>query len=74
MMIGVFDIQEIELLEIFFIQGIVHSIHLVTDKATRKYKGFGFIEMTDEAGADRAVASLNRTTIRGRKIIVKLAD
>ncbi|NQX39320.1 RNA recognition motif. (a.k.a. RRM, RBD, or RNP domain) [Pedobacter steynii] len=68
------DIKEIELIEIFFVQGIVHSIHLVTDKITGKHKGYGFIEMADKAAADRAVTALNKTTIRGCRIAVKLLD
>lgn len=68
------DIQEIELIELFSVQGMIHSIHLITDKVTRKHKGYGFIEMLDKEGADRAVAFLNGTVLRGRKINIKLAE
>jgi RNA recognition motif-containing protein len=68
------DIQEVELIELFSIYGMLHSIHLLTDKVTHKHKGFGFIEMVDQAGADRAIAALNGMVIKGRKIGVKLAD
>jgi len=68
------DIQEIELIEMFIIYGMVHSIHLVADKKTRKHKGYGFIEMEDKCSAEQAVGSLNGTTIRGRTITVKLSD
>lgn len=68
------DIDEVELIEMFSIQGLVHSIHLITDKVTHKHKGFGFIEMVDQAGADRAIEALNGKVLKGRKITVKLAD
>jgi RNA recognition motif-containing protein len=68
------DIQETEMIELFSTQGMIHSIHLLTDKETGKQKGFGFIEMVDQAGADRAISALNQRVIRGRKITVKLAD
>lgn len=68
------DIQEVELIEMFSAQGLIHSINLITDKYTRKHKGYGFIEMVDQAGADRAIAALNGLVWKGRKITVKLAD
>lgn len=68
------DIKDVELIELFSIQGMIHSIHLLTDKVTRKHKGYGFIEMVDQAGADRAIANINGMVIRGRKLTVKLAD
>ena len=68
------DIQEAELIEIFSIHGMLHSVHLLTDKVTHKHKGYGFIEMVDQPGADRAIAAINGMVLKGRKISVKLAD
>lgn len=68
------DIQEAELIELFSIHGMVDSIHLLTDKITHQPKGFGFVEMVDQAGADRAIAALNGIVLKGRKVTVKLAD
>jgi len=68
------DIQETEMIELFSTHGMIHSIHLLTDKETGKHKGYGFIEMVDQAGADRAIEALNKMVIKGRKITVKLAD
>jgi RNA recognition motif-containing protein len=68
------DIQEADLIEIFSIHGMIHSIHLLMDKYTHKHKGYGFVEMMDQAGADRAIAAINGMVLRGRKISVKLAD
>jgi RNA recognition motif-containing protein len=68
------DINDAELVDLFAIQGEVLSAHLVTDKFTNRHKGFGFIEMADEDGANQAITALNGMVIKGRKITVKLAD
>ncbi|WP_222537015.1 RNA recognition motif domain-containing protein [Pedobacter polysacchareus] len=68
------DIEEVEFIELFSIHGMVDSVHLLTDKITRQPKGFGFVEMIDQPGADRAIATLNGIVLKGRKITVKLAD
>lgn len=68
------DIQEADLIELFSIHGMVDSIDLLTDKITHQPKGFGFVEMIDQAGADRAIAALNGIILKGRKVTVKLAD
>lgn len=68
------DIQDSDLIEMFAIQGMVHSVQLITDKFTRKHKGFGFVEMVDQQGAERAIEALNGRVIAGRKITVKYAD
>jgi len=68
------DIQDAELIEIFSIHGMMHSISLLTDKFTGKAKGYGFVEMMDQAGADRAISALNGMVLRGRKITVKIAE
>ncbi|EDM37672.1 RNA binding protein [Pedobacter sp. BAL39] len=68
------DIQESELIELFSFHGMINSLDLVTDKFTKKHKGFGFVEMVDQAGADRAIRALNGLVLRGRKISVKLAE
>jgi len=68
------DIQDSDLIEMFAIQGMVHSVQLITDKFTHKHKGFGFVEMVDQQGAERAIEALNGRVIAGRKITVKFAD
>lgn len=68
------DIQESDMIELFSTQGMIHSIHLLLEKETGKHKGYGFVEMVDQAGADRAIEALNKMVIKGRRITVKLAD
>lgn len=68
------DIQDAELIEIFSIHGMLHSIDLLKDKYTGRHKGFGFVEMVDQAGAERAILAIDGMVLRGRKLKVKLAD
>ncbi|MGY4386342.1 RNA recognition motif-containing protein [Pedobacter sp. UYP24] len=68
------DVQDEELIEMFSFYGMMHSINLIVDKVSNKHKGFGFIEMLEQTGADRAIAALHGTVFKGRKITVKIAD
>jgi len=68
------DMQEIELVESFSAYGQVSTITIVTDKETGKSKGYGFITMTDEAGAKRAIEAMNGATIGDRQISVRTAE
>jgi RNA recognition motif-containing protein len=51
--------------------GTVKSIHLVTDNLTGLSKCYGFVEMTDRGGADRAVASLNGKRVEGHFVVAR---
>ena len=63
---------ETEIRELFGEYGQVESVTLVTDRATGRPRGFGFVEMED-AGADSAVGSLNGTDFGGRNLRVDFA-
>jgi RNA recognition motif-containing protein len=43
------------------------------DAKTGKSKGFGFVEMPDAEEAAKAIKTLNRKTVRGESIRVKLS-
>jgi len=62
-------------LEAAFAQfGQVSSCKIVRDKETGRSKGYGFIEMPDDAEAQTAIAQLNETELDGRPIVVKPAN
>ncbi|HOK75860.1 MAG TPA: RNA-binding protein, partial [Bacteroidales bacterium] len=65
-----FKMQESELKEIFEEYGEVTSARIITDKYSGRSKGFGFVEMPDEADARRAIKELNGAEVGGRTIIV----
>ena len=65
-----FKMSEAELKELFEEYGEVTSAKIIFDKYSGKSKGFGFVEMPNEAEAKKAIEELNGSEIQGRKIIV----
>jgi RNA recognition motif-containing protein len=65
---------ETDLVEMFSAHGAVNTVTIVTDKDTGARKGYGFITMTDDAGAERAITALDGTSIDGRTINVRIAE
>ena len=65
-----FDATEADVRSAFEAQGEVASVSLITDKMTGRPRGFGFVEMPDDAAA---IAALNLTEIQGRAITVNEA-
>ena len=68
-----FSTTEDRLSEIFGAFGEVSSVRIVKDKFTELSKGFGFVEMTDDAQAETAVSKLHGKEVDGRKIRVNEA-
>jgi len=54
----------------FAAAGQVVSASVVSDRMTGRSKGFGFVEMSTEEEAQKAVATLNGTELDGRNITV----
>lgn len=65
-----FKMSEAELREIFEEYGEVASAKIIFDKYSGRSKGFGFVEMPNEAEAKKAIEELNGAEVQGRKIIV----
>jgi RNA recognition motif-containing protein len=65
-----FKMKEAELREIFEKYGEVSSAKIIIDKMTRQSKGFGFVEMPDEAQAKDAIANINGQEVLGRELVV----
>jgi len=68
-----FRASERELRNLFSQCGEVFSIRLMTDKVTRKPRGYGFIEM-DMKGAKKALNQLNEEEFMGRDLRVSPAN
>lgn len=62
-----------DLQKAFSAHGNVLSAKVVTDKETRRSRGFGFVEYETEAEATAAIQALNGSEIKGRNIIVSEA-
>lgn len=59
--------------EIFEEFGSVESATVIIDRDTKRSRGFGFVEMSDEAGAMRAIETLHNKDEGGRRLIVNEA-
>ncbi|TFF33961.1 RNA recognition motif domain-containing protein [Mucilaginibacter psychrotolerans] len=68
------DMEEIELVELFSIHGLVNIVTIVSDQTTGESKGYGFITMEDKAGAERAIAAFDQAEIDGRVVSVRFAE
>ena len=58
--------QDLE--NVFAEYGTVDSAKIITDRATGRSRGFGFVEMSD--GAEAAIEALNVTEVDGRELVV----
>jgi RNA recognition motif-containing protein len=65
-----FSVQDEDLKEFFAEYGEVTSSKVITDKFTGKSRGFGFVEMSDDEAAKKAIAELDQATVDGRAIRV----
>ncbi|HEX8313698.1 MAG TPA: RNA-binding protein [Flavisolibacter sp.] len=65
-----FNIQDEDLREFFAEYGEVSSAKVITDRETGKSRGFGFVEMSDNEAAKKAVAELDQANVDGRTIRV----
>lgn len=62
-----------QLEELFAQAGKVESVNVITDKFSGRGKGFAFVEMVDEEGAQKAIKTLNGYSMDGRTIVVNEA-
>ena len=53
--------------------GAVSSVKIITDKYSGRSKGFGFVEMDDDAAAQTAIDALNDSEQQGRNLRVNQA-
>lgn len=58
---------------LFEAYGTVERVNLITDRDTGQARGFGFVEMSVNAEADRAIAELNGRELDGRALNVNEA-
>ncbi|MFA6445776.1 MAG: RNA-binding protein [Candidatus Paceibacterota bacterium] len=53
--------------------GAVESASVLTDKMTGRSRGFGFVTMTDDSEAEKAINAMNGVDLDGRKLTVNEA-
>ncbi len=69
-----FSLEEADLKSYFEKYGAVSSCKIITDKFSGRSKGFGFVEMDDDAQAQAAIDGLNGSSVGGRSIVVNKAE
>ena len=68
-----FGATEDSLRSLFEAYGTVERVSIVTDRDTGQPRGFGFVEMSDDAAGDKAIAALNGREHGGRDLNVNEA-
>jgi len=68
-----FETTSESLKELFSAAGNVESATIMTDRATGRARGFGFVEMSTDAEAERVIAEMNGRELQGRAISVNEA-
>ena len=69
-----FRCAEAELRTAFEIYGQVDKVNIVTDKDTGQKRGFAFVEMSNDAEGEKAIAGLNGSQLEGRTLKVDEAS
>jgi RNA recognition motif-containing protein len=68
-----YSVTDEELRDTFGEFGELVSAEVVTDRFSGQSKGFGFVEMPNNAEADQAIKALNDQPLKGRKLTVNEA-
>lgn len=68
-----FDVSNKDLEEVFAEAGVCDSVAIITDKFSGESRGFGFVEMSSNAEAQKAIQQLNGRELKGRALKVNEA-
>ena len=68
-----FHMTESELRALFEPFGVIESVSLATERDTGRSRGFGFVSMTNDEEAEKAMAALNGKESGGRALTVNEA-
>ncbi len=68
-----YSITDGQLEEVFSPHGTVESARVITDKFTSQSRGFGFVEMSSDEEAQKAIAALSGSEVEGRPLTVNEA-
>jgi RNA recognition motif-containing protein len=68
-----FDVTDKELEAVFSQAGVCESVAVITDKFSGQSRGFGFVEMSSNAEAQKAIQQFNGQDLKGRALKVNEA-
>ncbi len=68
-----YSVTDDQLRQLFTGQGTVESAKVITDRDTNRSRGFGFVEMSTQEEAEKAIQALNGTQHEGRSLTVNIS-
>ena len=68
-----YGVDDADLNTLFAEYGEVTSAKVIMDRETGRSRGFGFVEIADEAMGQKAIDELNGAEYEGRQMVVKEA-
>ncbi len=68
-----YTVSEQQLRDLFSQAGEVKEVSMILDRQTQRSKGFGFVEMNNQAEAQKAIELFNNYELEGRNLIVNIA-
>jgi len=68
-----YEVTENDLNDAFAAHGTVTEATLMMDRTSGRSRGFGFVTMSTEEEAQKAIAALNGTELKGRALTVNVA-
>jgi cold-inducible RNA-binding protein len=68
-----YDVSDADLAQLFARAGTVTRAQVITDKFSGQSRGYGFVEMSNEAETTQAVTLLNGQELQGRALTVNEA-
>ncbi len=68
-----YSVTDSQLKAMFASHGTVESAKVITDRDSDRSRGFGFVEMSTQEEAEKAIAALNGTQQDGRSLVVNFS-
>ncbi|WP_316809821.1 RNA-binding protein [Pedobacter heparinus] len=68
------NVSELDLVMFISLRAQVNTIKVVRDKVTKRCKGYAFLEMANQAEAEKAVALLNGEEFEGQVLNIKISE
>jgi cold-inducible RNA-binding protein len=68
-----YNVTEEQLRELFGQAGTIKEVAMIMDRDTQRPKGFGFVEMTTQVEAQKAIEMFNEHELDGRRLMVNFA-
>ena len=69
-----YSATEADITDFFTQSGVaVDSVNVMRDRFTGEARGFGFVEISDDSAANRAIEALNGRDLMGRALVVNEA-